>query len=292
MYRPAYLESQLKTDGDRLSHWSELWLKEFDERSLFLVRLARWEVVAEFAVAVVGIALFGWSPIPVMMFMFLALWTPILELLVLAAVNRSELQNIESLQRHLEDVSRVVAIERDGETPKEKTSEGAGLSIDLFDKSNDRSLSLFVLTLIAVLWMGSITASFYYELHRTADLDLIHTLLERPDLVLAMSTLLCVRVFSSVRRRSSSGPSLMATYNVMPSVDMVVFFALFFVWHILSAIGLELQKLHGWDRHYVVALVFVVVGYGLALWRSQAESKAFLEAKADLQWIVSSRMQS
>jgi len=78
---------------------------------------------------------------------------------------------------------------------------------------------------------------------------------------------------------------------VMPSVDMVVFFALFFVWHILSAIGLELQKLHGWDRHYVVVLVFIVVGYGLALWRSQAESKTLLGAKADLQWVVSSKTQ-
>ncbi|MEM6486126.1 MAG: hypothetical protein AAF662_14225 [Pseudomonadota bacterium] len=281
----------MKTDRDILKDWSKLWLQELDERSLFYTRLTRWEVVAEFVVAVVGMAFFGWSPIPVMMFMLLALWTPLLELLVLAVIDRSALETIESVQGRLEDMSCVVANERDGETPKEKVSEGTRLSVELFDKSNDRPLSLLAVTLMAVLWMGSITASFYFELHKTADLDLIRTLIERPDLILAMSTLLCVRIFSSMRRRSSSGPSVMAAHNVMPSVDMVVFFALFFIWHILSAIGLELQTLYGWDRHYVVSLVFIVVGYGLALWRSQVESKVLKDITADMEWIVGEKMQ-
>ena len=252
------------------------WLDGCDTRTLRFARIGTFQVMLEAVVGIGGVTLLGWSPAPIMLFMLLALWSGLLEVVILIAIRRLTMERNETANRELDEVRARVRQLRDGER-----TDGE------MERAATPRLSLASQVFLAAFFIAAFTGSLVYQLATEADSHLFAMLAGQPEMIATMGALLLLRVFSGLRTVGAGAYPSLASYQVSPILDALLFIVLLFAWQVSSAVASEVVLIVGGESKEIRILVFVLLGYALALWRSIITYRDLGELRKDLLWISS-----
>jgi hypothetical protein len=253
------------------------WLAALDENTLATARSRQWLAIADAVIALAGLALFGWSPFPMLLFMIVSLWLGLFEMLGEWLVGRTRLERRVVEAQDVEEARALTRELRDGESREQ----GQGLKPP---SALDR---VGVQVAVSFYFVGAYTASLLYQLYDTVGLSPVAQLAERPDMVVLLGGMIVLRVFGVAKRlRTPPGNAdWLGTHT--PLLDVILFPMLVGFWMILSAVGVQVAGIHGGDPQYVSAAVFVCLGYALIVFRAAVDIRDLPRLTRDLEWLAS-----
>jgi hypothetical protein len=230
------------------------------------------EAIVSAVVGLFGVLVLDWPAAGMMLFLVAALWVGLLTDLARYAMFPARLR---SALHHLEKEERLwtlVRARRQG-LPDPRAARplpgGPGLQ------------------LLFAFWVAvAFTGALVHEIHAMSGSDLLLEAARRPDMLAAMGLLLLTQLVQAVLVLRGKGDGAHGIVSFTPFFDVLMFVILLFFWMIISGIVIKLGTVvHGIAPGTAAVTVFVLVGYGLMLWRGVIELRELREARADMDWL-------
>lgn len=247
-------------------------LESRDARWLGLQRRQGQEMVASALLGLSGILVLGWPGVGMLIFLLLSLWLGLLTDFARMVLDAESLRRSlarEAADERLWALVRALRSERPEPPEPKALPAGPGLQLGI------------------AIWIAvSITGALVYEVRRVSEIDLVAEALSRPDMLVAIGILSIVQLAQAVAVVRHQGAEASVPVSYTPVFDVVMFMILMFFWMVISGIVVELGELAGdQDPGRATVTVFVVVSYGLLLWRGVGELQALKAAEADMSWL-------
>lgn len=255
------------------------WLEEF-EHNAPSQRRAHYLTIIEGIAGIAGMLILGWSPLPMLLFVMTSLSLTLIQLLGEWVLRRDAL---ECALSEYSDVEQARAALHSTE-PLGESSAASSPAI----KGPAWLSSYGAQASVALLIAMSFAASVIFEFARTTELSITALLLGRPDMAISMLCLLILRLYTLFRGAQGSKQAITWLNVGNPILESLLFMALIFMWMVVSAIGLELQAVHGGERQIISASIFVIFSYLISIWRARGELKGMKELGGDLRQLAAS----
>ncbi len=230
------------------------------------------EAIVSAVVGLVGVLVLGWPAAGMMLFLIAALWigllTDLARYVAFPDQLRAALRRLQSEERLW---TRVRAHRQGLPEPRAAKPMPGG-----------PGLQLAITFWVAVAFTGALI----HEIRAISGADLLLEAARRPDMLAAMGLLLLVQLVQAglVLRRQAAGAPGMVSYT--PFLDVLMFVILILFWLIISGIVIKLGSVvDGIEPGTAAVTIFVIVGYGLILWRGVGELRELREARADTEWL-------